>query len=463
MNTNEFDLIVIGSGPAGEMAAVQAGFLGKKVCLIERENKLGGAAANTGTLPSKTLRETALFLASGRKRDLYGVSLGLGKKEITADEFLFREQQVAESERLKIRSRLLAQDVEIITGEASFDGANTIRISGKPEPVTAGTILIATGSRPFRPPIFPQVSTRIFDSDTILGLKQLPATMSIVGAGVIGCEYACIFASLGVEVTLIHGKDELLPFLDKELQDNLRKSLLRTGIKLAMPCRVTGAEENTDSATLSIDGGNPITTETVLLATGRSSNTGALNLASTGVLTGKRDLVLVNEHYQTNIPNIYAAGDVIGFPALASTSFEQARVAIAHAFIPEEERPVSPVIPYGIYTIPECSMAGETEEQLIARGADYVTGHASYKDNARGLIIGEEYGLLKLLFEKDSRKLLGIHIIGEQATELIHTGMIALASGASADVFMHFCFNYPTLSELYKHAAYDAFGKPAVE
>jgi NAD(P) transhydrogenase len=458
----DFDLIVIGSGPAGEMAAVEASFLGKSVALIEKEKVLGGAAVNTGTIPSKTLRETALFLAGSRQRALFGLNVSIKAEAPTACEFLFHERKVVEREREKFRARLEKHQVKIYAGVAAFQDAHTISIDGG-NTVTAETMLVATGSRPFRPPIFPADDKRIFDSNTILEIGVLPRSLIVVGAGVIGCEYACIFASLGVKVTLIHGQEKVLSFLDSEVQSLLEQAMKAAGIRICKSDRVQSAAVQSDGVAVHLESDSTITADALLIAAGRSSNTDDLCLNTAGVDLGERGLIKVNAHYQTNISNIYAAGDVIGFPALASTSIAQARIAVEHAFRPAEEELPSVVLPYGIYTIPECAMVGETEEQLSARGADFVVGKGEYSENARGLIIGEEFGLLKLLFDRSSRTLLGVHIIGEQATELIHTGIIAMSTGATADVFMRTCFNYPTLSELYKHAAYAAFGKPAIE
>lgn len=459
---NLLDLIVIGSGPAGEMAAVEAGFLGKRVALIEREPVLGGAAANTGTIPSKTLRETALFLAGAKQRSLYGVDVRLKNDPQMPCDFLYRERHVAEQEREKIRVRLAQANVEVFTGNAVLESAHAVVIDGK-ESLTGDVIFIATGSRPFRSPVFPKQSRRFLDSNTILDLEALPTSMTVVGAGVIGCEYACIFASLGVDITLVHSQDKLLPFLDGEIQVLLESAIVSAGIQFLKNERVVSCTETALNAEVTLSSGDCVKAGTVLIATGRASNTDGLGLENAGVLCGERGLIKVDAHYQTNIPNIYAAGDVIGFPALASTSIAQARIAMEHAFRPADEERPSPVLPYGIYTIPECAMVGETEEQVRLRGVEFVTGKGRYADNARGLIIGEAFGLLKMIFEKSTRRLLGVHIIGEQATEIIHAGVIAMATNATADEFMRTSFNYPTLSELYKHAAYDAFGKPAVE
>ncbi|MCB1062633.1 MAG: Si-specific NAD(P)(+) transhydrogenase [Verrucomicrobiae bacterium] len=462
----DYDLIVIGSGPAGEMAAVEAGYLGKKVALIEKENVLGGAATNTGTLPSKTLRETALFLAGFRQRALFGLDLSIATERITAREFLYRERHVAEKEREKIRARLDAQHVQVITGTAAFESEHVLSISSPnadPHRVSGAVILIATGSRPFRPPIFPTESPRVFDSDSILHIAQLPKSMLIVGAGVIGCEYASIFACLGIAVSLVNSSEVLLPFLDTEVQDLLEKALVASGVRMIKSERVASVSETDASITATMESGTALSADCLLLATGRSSNTDGLGLENTGVELGKRGLITVDPHYQTTNPDIYAAGDVIGFPSLASTSIGQARIAIEHAFRADDEELAPVVLPYGIYTIPECAMAGEIEDQLRSRGADFVVGKARYSDNARGLIIGEEFGLLKLYFERNTRRLLGVHIIGEQATELVHLGVVALSAVATADVFLRPAFNYPTLSELYKHAAYDAFGKPSID
>jgi NAD(P) transhydrogenase len=456
-----YDLIVIGSGPAGEKGAAQAAYFGKTVAMIEREPALGGAAANTGTLPSKTLRETALVLSGLRARDLYGVDLSL-RRQATVKDFLHRERQIVDGERERISANLERHRVVLHRGEASFVDPHRVRVApagSKPITLRGDIVLVATGSRPHRPETFPFHDARIYDSDTILNLDRLPKSLGVVGGGVIGCEYACTFAALGVEVHLIEGRDALLGFLDGELSAALAQRMERLGVRFHMPGAVASCGAGTDAVKLSLESGGAIDVDAVLVAAGRSGNTASLNLQSAGLVAGKRGILEVDGHFRTAVPHIYAAGDVIGFPALASTSMEQARLAMVHAFDLEYKKELAPILPYGIYTIPEVSMAGETEESLRKAGVDYVAGRASYGQNARGQIIGDDAGFLKLLFRRDDMKLLGVHVIGEIASEIVHVGLTALLAGATSELFIRTCYNYPTLGELYKYATYDAMGK----
>jgi NAD(P) transhydrogenase len=458
-----YDLIVIGSGPAGEKGAAQAAYFGKRVALIEREAVFGGAAANTGTLPSKTLRETALYLSGFRQRGLYGVNMSL-KERVTARDFLYRERQVQQTEHRRIVGNLRRHRVELYQGHASFADAHTLRLeprAGAPVTLTGDHILIATGSHPFRPAVFPFHDARVYDSDTILNLHDIPEAMLIVGGGVIGCEYACMFAALGIKVTLLEGRDRLLTFLDADVAQLLTRSMIEMGVDLRFNESVTAVDVAPAQLTATLASGAQVATGTLLVAAGRSGNTHQLNLPAAGLAAGKRGVIEVNARYQTAVPHIYAVGDVIGFPALAATSMEQARVAMVHAFDLKYKTRIAPILPYGIYTIPECSMAGESEESLIRNAVPYVAGIAHYDANARGQIIGARLGFLKLLFATETMKLLGVHAIGEQASELVHLGLIALHTGAGADLFIEMCFNYPTLGELYKYATYDALGRRA--
>jgi NAD(P) transhydrogenase len=463
MPNSHYDLIVIGSGPAGEKGAAQAAYFGKRVALIERETVLGGAAANTGTLPSKTLRETALYLSGFRQRGLYGVNMGL-KDKVTARDFLYRERQVQHNEHLRIIANLKRHRVDLFNGHASFVDAHTIKLENRgaaAATLTADYILVATGSHPFRPEVFPFHDARVYDSDTILNLHDIPREMLVVGGGVIGCEYACMFAALGIKVTLLEGRDRLLAFLDPEVALALTRSMVEMGIDVRFNETVAGVAITQAHLVATLASGAKIAADTLLVAAGRSGNTSPLNLPAAGLTPAKRGLIDVNAQYQTAVPHIYAVGDVIGFPALAATSMEQARVAMVHAFDLKYKTRVTPVLPYGIYTIPECSMAGETEESLTKKGAAFVSGTAHYDANARGQIIGAKNGFLKLLFTSDTMQLVGVHAIGEQASELIHIGLVALHAGAGADLFIETCFNYPTLGELYKYATYDALGRRA--
>lgn len=455
-----YDLVAIGTGPAGEKGAATAAAFGKRVAVVEREPVVGGASTNTGTLPSKTLRETALALSGLRSRELYGVDLSL-RREATVADFMYHEGKVKEEERERVLANLRFRAVDLLYGTASFADPHTIRVArsdGSPGVLLRGKrILIATGSAPLRPSEFDFASPRIHDSDEILRLERLPRSLAVIGAGVIGSEYACTFAALGCEVIVIDGRDVLLPFLDREISGALTAAMEGLGVTFQWKERVTGCTP-TPSGRVSVSCASGLSFEAddVLVAAGRTSNTADLNVAAAGITVGDRGLIKVDQYYRTEIPHIYAAGDVIGFPALASTSAEQARVAVCHAFDIPYKGTLSPLLPIGIYTIPEISMVGETEEQLRARGAEYVVGRAPYAANARGQIIHDRSGFLKLLFDRTTMKLLGAHAIGEQATELIHIGLVAMLIGEGAELFNLACFNYPTLSDLYKHAAYDA-------
>ena len=472
---HKYDLVVIGSGPAGEKGAAQAAYFGKKVAMVERDHHLGGAAAGTA-VPSKTLRETSLALSGIRARRLYGVDLAL-KRRATVRDFLHHERVVKNAERTRVMNNMLRHNVDIFNGMGSFVDNRTIKVEtrGKvPEFLRGDIILIATGSSPRRPDNFPKDS-RIYDSNSILEIKSpLPKNMIVVGGGVIGCEYACIFAALNVDISLVHTKEILLPFLDHDISLALENSMSKMGINMLKPDSVKTCTVKTNYIEIKLGSGKVIKTEAVMLATGRTSNTGKLNLETAGITPGKYGLLAVDQNYQVvhpetrkPVPGIYAAGDVIGAPALASTSMEQARFAMIKAFDLEPYKEhVAPILPLGVYTIPECSMAGKTEEKCREEKIDCVAGKAAYGQNARGMIIGDSDGFLKLIFEfnKDlSRpmKLLGVHVIGEIASELIHIGVSALIMGAGSNLFIDSCFNYPTLGELYKYATYDAMGNRA--
>lgn len=457
-----YDLVVIGSGPAGEKGAAQAAYFGKRVAMIERSPHLGGAAANTGTLPSKTLRETALYLSGFRQRGLYGLDANLRDKA-TVQDFLRRERAVREGERQRIAANLDRHRIDLYRGSARFQGPHHVEVAhpGAPTTVlTANAFLIATGSRPYHPPVFPWGLPEIYDSDNILNLREIPSSMVVAGGGVIGCEYACIFATLGVDVTLVEGRDRLLTFLDDEVAQALKERMEALGIVFRMPDTITEVIPTTDGRyRLEFASGELLTTPTVLIASGRIGNTEELALPAIGVPVTSRGQVTVDEHFRTSVPHIYAAGDVIGFPALASASMEQGRLAMCHAFDLRYKREMAPILPYGIYTIPEVSVAGESEASARAKGMSVVVGKARFADNARGQIIGEEHGFLKLVFAKPDLRLVGTHLIGEQASELVHIGLTAMLAGQGAELFIRTCYNYPTLAEVYKYATYDALGR----
>lgn len=494
----DYDLVVIGGGPAGEKGAAQAAYFGKRVLLVEREEFPGGAAVHTGTLPSKTLRETAIFLSGYRQRELYGLSISMNR-ELAVPKLLSRKNQVRELEVSRIRWNLERHGVETMQGIGRLLDPHTVEIvcrtpakAGAPKnrKVRARAILIATGSKPYQPSDIPFEDDAIDDSDTILVLDNLPKTMTILGAGVIGCEYASMFAAMQVKVTLVDAKPSLLPFLDAELGDRLRTALEHLGVEFRLgTSTVAGSVKRDDLAIRSqpssgtaqdttpkaaypgdpaeergciaytLSTGETCYTDKLLVCAGRSGRTEDLGLEALGIERDKRGYVKVNTNYQTAVPHIYAVGDVIGFPALASTSKEQGRIAACHAFQLDYRRPMSDLIPFGIYTIPEVSSVGMSEEAATAKGIAYVVGRAFFQDNARGKIIGDKEGMIKLLFSRDDRKLIGCHCIGDRASELVHIGQAVLTLGGTIDTFVEMVFNYPTLSESYKYAAYDALGR----
>jgi NAD(P) transhydrogenase len=458
VTADRYDLVVIGSGPAGEKGAAQAAYFGKRVALIEKEPHLGGAGINTGTVPSKTLRETALYFSGLRQRGLYGIDYSL-KEGLTVADFMRRERVVVDQQRALIRRNMERHHVDVIHGTASITGPDRVRVTdgtGTRE-LTAAFILVATGSSPHHPADIPFEHARIHDSDSILQLDHIPKRMAVVGGGVIGIEYASIFTALGVKVTLIESRDRLVPFVEGELAARLQARLESLGLRFVLNTRVDRIDTSDDLVRLTLSSGEVLEADIGLWAAGRQSNVEGLGLAEVGVKLGKRGLVEVDEHYRTAVPSIYAAGDVIGFPALASTSMEQARVAMVHAFELRYKERVSPVLPLAVYTVPEIAMVGLTSEQCAEKGLPCFTGRAGYDKNARGQIIGDTGGLVLLVFAPDKR-LLGAHIIGELASELIHIGASVLARRGTIDEFIEAVYNFPSLSDSYKYAAYDGLG-----
>jgi NAD(P) transhydrogenase len=455
-----YDLIVIGGGPAGEKGAAQAAYFGKKVALIEESTQLGGACINTGTLPSKTLRESALYFSGLRQRGLYGIDYSL-REGLTVHDFMHHKDEVVESERNMVRKNIAGHSIDLFIGKGQFESTKGVVVHSnqkEPEHLSADVFLVATGSRPHRPPEIPFDDKSVFDSDSILQMGRIPQSMAVVGGGVIGVEYASIFAALGVKVTLLDSRDRLLPFLDKELSELLRNRLEELGVKFYLNDRSTRFDRTPDGIRIDLQSGARIETETALFAAGRRATIEGLGLENAGLTVNKRGYFEVNEFYQTSVSNIYAAGDVIGFPALASTSMEQGRIAVCHAFGFEYKKRLARMLPMGIYSIPEISSVGESEESCTEKKIPYAVGRGHYANNARAQITGDQHGLLKLVFRRDDRKLLGLHIIGESATELIHLGMLVLEIGGAVDLFIELVFNYPTLSEIYKYAAYDGLG-----
>jgi NAD(P) transhydrogenase len=458
----QFDLLVIGCGPAGEKAGAQAAYFGKRVAVIERAKHTGGSCINTGTVPSKTLRESALYFSGLKQRGLYGIDYSL-KENLTVNDFMHHEREVVEMERQRILENLALHQIELISGQGAFEDAHTILVS-----TTNGTrrlqgeiILIASGSKPHRPPEITFDDVHTFDSDTFLQMDRIPKSLAVIGGGVIGCEYASIFRALGVAVTLVDGRDVLLPFLDSEISGRIRERFAALGMQFWFNERPVKVENSSSGARLTMKSGRILETEAALFAAGRRAAVDGLELQKAGLSINDRGYIPVDEHYRTSVSNIYAAGDVIGFPALASTSMEQGRVAVCHAFGLKYKQRVASLLPMGIYTIPEISAAGETEASCKEKKIDYVVGRAHYSNNARGHIAGDTTGLLKLIFARADKKLLGVSIIGESATELIHIGMTVLDRGLTIDEFIEQVFNYPTLSETYKYAAYDGLGNLA--
>ena len=458
---DRYDLIVIGSGPAGEKGAAQAAYFGKRVVIVEREPHPGGAGTNTGTVPSKTLRETARYVSGLSQHARYGVDVRLGR-QLTVRDLMHREQDVVRSLRGVIAENIERHAIDYVQGHASFVDPHTVRVAadGRPDRVLeAGVVLVATGSVPTRPPGIPFEDPRVHDSDEILELPRLPRTLAVVGAGVIGCEYATIFAALGIEVSLIDGRERLLGFLDDEIAERLRLQMGALGIQLRLKEGVVRYVPEAEGIRLELQSGGSLAVDQVLVAAGRVANVGRLAIERAGLTVDERGLLAVNERYQTAVPHIYAAGDVIGFPALASTSMEQARVAMVHAFdLPKYKTRVATVFPLAVYTIPEVAMAGETEESCRQKRIDYCVGRGLYRTNARGQIAGDLSGQIKLIFRYPDKRLLGVHVIGESAAELIHVGLIALQTECTIDTFVNTVFNYPSLGDAYKYAAYDGLG-----
>jgi NAD(P) transhydrogenase len=465
MPSYSYDLLVIGSGPAGQRAAIQAAKLNKRVGVIERRGVIGGVCVNTGTIPSKTIREAVLHLSGYKLRGLYGASYTV-KQDITMEDLLFRTDYVIRHEIDVTRHQLMRNRVEVYNGNGAFIDPHTVRLEEADRhsatELSSDKVVIATGTEVTRDESIPFDGQRIVCSDDIVNLRRLPRTLTVVGAGVIGLEYASIFAALGVRVTLIDKRHRLLPFVDAEIIETLAFHLRENRVTLRLGEEVSGMELISDAfgdrVRIHLASGKQIITDTALYSVGRTGATSTLNLGAAGFSPDNRGRIEVNEHYQTSVPHIYAVGDVIGFPSLASTSMEQGRLAACHAFgIPATSVPA--LFPYGIYAIPEISMVGRTEEELTDQGVPYEVGKAHYREIARGQIIGDSTGLLKLIFSLEDHKLLGVHIIGDGASELVHIGQAVLAFGGTIEYFVNTVFNYPTLAECYKTAAFDGVNR----
>jgi NAD(P) transhydrogenase len=461
-SSEDLDLIVIGCGPAGEKAAAQAAYFDKRVAIIECAEHVGGSCVNTGTVPSKTLRESALYFSGLKQRGLYGIDYSL-KENLTINDFMHHEREVVEMERQRILKNLALHRIELVRGRASFEDSHTVSVSGANglRRLRGDVILLSTGSKPHRPSEIAFDDIRVFDSDTFLRMDRIPQSLAVIGGGVIGCEYASIFVALGVKVTLVDGRDRLLPFLDAEISERLRVRLAALGMRFWFNERPVQVQTTASDVHVVMKSGKTLQTESVLFAAGRRAAVDGLCLQRAGLAVNEHGYISVDENYRTAVPHIYAAGDVIGFPALASTSMEQGRVAVCYAFDFKYKQRVPSMLPMGIYTIPEISAAGETEESCKEKRIDYCVGRALYTNNARGHIIGDTAGMLKLIFARTDKRLLGVSIIGESATELIHIGMAVLDYNRTIDDFIEQVFNYPTLSETYKYAAYEGLGNLA--
>lgn len=459
MISGHYDLIVVGSGPGGQKAAINAAKVGKKVALIEKQELLGGVSVHSGTIPSKALREAAIYLSGYRQRQFYGMGYRV-KQEITMKDLMTRCDLIVRTEMDVIAAQMERNNIHMITGRASFTDPHTIRVHrlGTQVDLSADCIVLAVGSEPYRPEFIPFQPDRVMCSDMLLRMKELPRTMLIIGGGVIGVEYACILQAIGVRVTLVEGQKRLLPFLDDEIAESLQYRLRENGIRMKLGESLAEVSLCDEGVVAQLNSGKELTAETMLYAVGRQGATAQLNLEAAGLSADKRGKLTVNEHYQTEVPHIYAVGDVIGFPSLASTSMEQGRLATCHAFELGCETHIK-VFPYGIYTIPEISTVGKNEAELTEQGVPYEVGLARYREIARGQLLGDPGGILKLLFHQKSHQLLGIHIIGEQATELVHIGQAVLALGGTIEFFINNVFNYPTLAECYKVAALDGMNR----
>jgi NAD(P) transhydrogenase len=452
-----FDLVVIGAGPAGLAGAIAAGVLGRKVALVERARELGGALINTGTIPSKTLRETALALSGFKSRKLHGVDLSLRRAARVAD-FLHHEREVKQIAREDVAERLGRLAVARVAGSARFVADHVVEVAtarggrGRPRRLRGDFFLIATGSEPARPSEFPFDHPRVWDSDRVLDLERLPRRLAVVGAGVIGSEYASTFQALGARVHVVDGRSSLLPFLDRELSRRLEEAMTGLGVRFHWK----GPAPRSGPIRLALSSGATLAVDAVLVAAGRRPVVEGLALEAAGLSVDERGHLPVDARYRTRVRHVFAAGDVVGFPALASVGAEQARVAVCAAFGIRLKESIEPLLPSGIYTIPEVSAVGATEESLRERGIEYVVGRAEYARNARGAIAGDRTGFLKLLFRRRDMRLLGVHVLGEQATELVHIGLMVLLRGGDARDLQRACFNVPTFSILYKDAAYRA-------
>jgi NAD(P) transhydrogenase len=461
----DYDLAVVGSGPAGHHAAIQGAKLRKRVIMIERKPIVGGVCVNIGTIPSKTMREAILYLSGYREHSVYGDSYRV-KEKITFQDLLVRVDPVVRHEIDVLRHQLLRNGVELTTATASFVDPNTLhledKMSGLQRRISASTIVLAVGTEAVRDGRAPLDGRCIFSSDDVMQLDELPRTLAVIGAGVIGCEYASMFAALGVRVTLIDMRPHLLDFVDTEIVESLVYHLREKRVTLRLGEEVSSIEVFEENGLKRVRtclaSGKQIVTDKALSSMGRNGATRELNLAAAGIATDARGRLKTDANYQTDVEHIFAVGDVIGFPSLASTSKEQGRIAVCRAFqVTAHHAPE--LFPYGIFTIPEISFVGATEESLTNKGVPYEIGKATYREVARGQILGDSTGMLKLIFHRETRELLGVHIIGDGAVELVHIGQAVISLKGTIDYFVNTVFNYPTLAECYKNAALDGINR----
>ncbi len=457
----EYDVVVIGSGPGGQKAAIASAKLGKSVAVIERGRMIGGVCVNTGTIPSKTLREAVLYLTGMNQRELYGASYRV-KDKITPADLLARTQHVVGRETEVVRNQLMRNRIDLLVGHGRFVDPHTIVVEehrrAEKTTVTGDYIVIATGTTPVRPPGITFDEDRVLDSDGILDLRFIPASMVVVGAGVIGIEYASMFAALGTRVTVVEKRESMLEFCDPEVVEALRFHLRDLAVTFRFGEEVTAVDVSSAGTVTTLASGKQIPAETVMYSAGRQGHTAHLDLANAGLKTDRRGRIVVDEQFQTAVDHIYAVGDVIGFPALAATSMEQGRLAAYHAF-GEPTDGITDLQPIGIYSIPEVSYVGATELELTRDAVPYEVGVARYRELARGQIAGDSYGMLKLLVSTTDLKLLGVHIFGTNATEMVHIGQAVMGCGGTVEYLVDAVFNYPTFSEAYKNAALDVMNK----
>jgi NAD(P) transhydrogenase len=484
MSAVNYDLIVIGSGPSGQRAAVAAAKMNKRVAVVEARSVVGGVCINTGTIPSKTMREAVLHLSGYNYRSIYGMNYRV-KEKISMADLAFRVQAVIKTEVDVTEAQLSRNGIDVIHGIARFVDPHQVHVEGPQTETTLASarIIVAVGTRPAASPKVPVNGRTIVNSDQILNLPELPRSLIVVGGGVVGVEYACMFAVLGVRVTLIEKRNRLLEFADQEIIEALSYHLRDSRVTLRLGEEVESVEELTphasekdpsQAAPVPAPGDKPpapgtvvanlqskkkVSGDALLYAVGRQGNIDELNLAAAGLEADNRGRIPVDEHYQTKVEHIFAVGDVVGFPSLASVSMEQGRIAAARAFNDHATTSNPSFYPYGIYTIPEISFIGKTEEQLTDEDVPYEVGMAYYRESARGQIRGDTTGRLKLIFHRDTRKVLGVHIIGEEASELVHIGQAVMVLGGTVDYFIDTVFNYPTLAECYKVAAFNGLGR----